>query len=257
MTVGYRAPLGAPIWIDLGTSDISRAQDFYGTVFGWTFESAGPEYGGYVNAAKDGHPVAGLMVNDPQWNMPDGWTTYLHTADVAASVKAVTTHGGMSCSPPMEVPEKGWMSIVTDNANGVVGLWQPAGHDGFDIVGAAGAPVWHQLTTPEYDKALQFYRQVFGWSTETESDTGEFRYSTAMFDGQPLIGVFDGASFMADGAMGDWCIFFGCDDVDKTIDVIVANGGAVARPAEDTDYGRLAAVTDPTGATFNLSSLTE
>ena len=51
------APLGAPCWIDLTTSDVARAQEFYGTVFGWTFESAGPEYGGYVNAAKDGHPV--------------------------------------------------------------------------------------------------------------------------------------------------------------------------------------------------------
>jgi uncharacterized protein len=36
------APLGAPCWIDLTTSDVDRAQDFYGMVFGWTFESAGP-----------------------------------------------------------------------------------------------------------------------------------------------------------------------------------------------------------------------
>ena len=54
-------------------------------MFGWTFEAAGPEYGGYINAFKDGKPVAGLMFNDPQWNSPDGWTTYLHTADVKAT----------------------------------------------------------------------------------------------------------------------------------------------------------------------------
>ena len=46
------APLGAPCWIDLTSSEVERAQDFYGAVFGWTFESAGPEYGGYINAAK-------------------------------------------------------------------------------------------------------------------------------------------------------------------------------------------------------------
>ncbi|BDN84503.1 hypothetical protein YM3MPS_46950 [Mycobacterium pseudoshottsii] len=45
MPIRNAAPLGAPCWIDLTTSDIDRAQDFYGTVFGWTFESAGPEYG--------------------------------------------------------------------------------------------------------------------------------------------------------------------------------------------------------------------
>ena len=59
MPIRNDAPLGAPCWLDLLTSDLQRAQDFYGAVFGWTFESAGPEYGGYVNAAKDGHRSPG------------------------------------------------------------------------------------------------------------------------------------------------------------------------------------------------------
>ena len=54
-------------------------------LLGWTFEAAGPEYGGYINAYCDGKPVAGLMYNDPQWNSPDGWTTYLHTTDAKAT----------------------------------------------------------------------------------------------------------------------------------------------------------------------------
>ncbi len=52
------APLGAPCWIDLTTFDADCAQDFYGTVFGWAFGVRGPDYGGYINAAKGGHPVA-------------------------------------------------------------------------------------------------------------------------------------------------------------------------------------------------------
>jgi hypothetical protein len=108
------APFGAPIWIDLASSDVDRAQEFYGTVFGWTFESGGPDYGGYVTAAKDGKPVAGLMANDPEWNAPDGWTTYLHTADIHATVEAATAAGGTSCVAPMEVPQQGWMAMGTD-----------------------------------------------------------------------------------------------------------------------------------------------
>lgn len=77
MPIRDRAPLGAPCWIDLTTSDIDRARQFYGTVFGWTFESAGPDYGGYVNAAKDGQSVAGLMPNRPEAGGPDNWATYL------------------------------------------------------------------------------------------------------------------------------------------------------------------------------------
>ena len=39
-------------WMDLTSSDLERAQDFYGTVFGWTFESQGPAVGRYITASK-------------------------------------------------------------------------------------------------------------------------------------------------------------------------------------------------------------
>ena len=37
---------------------------FYGELFGWTSEDAGPEYGGYIDFPKDGERVAGCMGND-------------------------------------------------------------------------------------------------------------------------------------------------------------------------------------------------
>jgi uncharacterized protein len=249
------APLGAPCWIDLSTSDVERAKDFYGTVFGWTFESAGPEYGGYISASKDGQPVAGLMYNDPQWNSPDVWTTYLHTADITATLSAATSAGAAACVEPMEIKDKGHMAMLTDPTGAFVGLWQPIGHRGFNVVNEAGAPVYHQLTTRDYGKALDFYREVFGWHTEKVADTDEFRYSTAIFDGNALLGVMDGTRELADGVPSNWFVFLGAEDVDKTVQLVKDNGGTVIRDAEDTPYGRLAAVADPTGAGFNLSSL--
>jgi uncharacterized protein len=252
------APLGAPIWIDLATSDIDRAQQFYGTVFGWTFESAGPEYGGYVSAFKDGRPVAGLMQNVPQWNAPDGWTTYFHTADVKATIAKATAAGAVACVEPvepMEIKDKGWMGLLSDPTGAFFGLWQPTGHNGFEVVNEAGVPVYFQLTTRDYGKALDFYREVFGWQTESVSDTDEFRYSTALFDGDALLGVMDGTADLPEGVPSNWFFFLGADDVDKTVQLIVENGGSVIRGAEDTPYGRLAAVADPTGAGFNLTSL--
>jgi predicted enzyme related to lactoylglutathione lyase len=96
---------------------------------------------------------------------------------------------------------------------------------------------------------------VFGWRTEQISDTDEFRYTTAWFGDQQLLGVMDGAGFLPEGVPSTWTTFFGAEDVDKTLQVITDNGGAVVQPARDTPYGRLAAATDPTGTAFNLSSL--
>jgi predicted enzyme related to lactoylglutathione lyase len=247
-------PLGAPTWIDLATSDLDRACAFYGTVFGWSFESAGPEYGGYVNAFCDGRPVAGLMANDPQWGAPDAWNTYLHTADVDATVAAATEAGATAFFAAMDIPAKGRMAMLADPTCAAFGLWQPMEHHGFEVVNEAGAPVWHQLTTSDFDRAIDFYAKVFGWQMQAEADTPEFRYSNAIFDGEPLVGVMDGSVF-PEGVPSTWTVFLGADDVDKTIELITDNGGAVVRGAEDTPYGRLAAVTDPTGAAFNLSSL--
>jgi uncharacterized protein len=247
-------PLGAPIWIDVATSDLDRAQQFYGAVFGWAFDVGGPELGGYVTASLDGAPVAGLLANDPQWNAPDAWTVYLHTADADATHAAALKAGGSSCGSLMDIPERGRMAVMADPAGAVFGLWQPAGHDGIGAFARAGVPVWYQLTTSAFAGSVDFYADVFGWQLRVESDTDEFRYSNAIFDGEPVLGVMDGSAFLG-GAPASWTAFFGAEDVDKTLALITAHGGAVVRAAEDTPYGRLAAATDPTGAAFNLSSL--
>jgi uncharacterized protein len=181
------APLGAPIWIDLTSSDTARAQDFYGTVFGWTFSSAGPDYGGYIDAAGN-------------------------------------AAGGSSCVAPMQIPGRGAMAVGMDPSGAAYGLWQPIGHHGFEIVGEAGASVWHQLTTRDYGAALGFYRDVLGWDTRVESDSPEFRYTTAVFDGEQQLGVMDGAKLLPDGVPPHWVFFLGAGDVDKTLEVITDDG---------------------------------
>lgn len=248
------APLGAPIWLDLVTSDIARAQEFYGAVFGWTFSEPGPDYGGYITASKRGHLVAGLMSTPAGYDGPDGWTTYLHTADIDVTLAAATAAGATDCGGVMDVPAKGRMALLKDPTGAFLGLWQPGGHPGFEVVNADGTPSYHQLTTTDYAGALSFYREVFDWHLDTVSDTDEFRYSTASFGGDPLLGVMDGAQVLA-GGPSTWSFFLGADDVDKTVQLVVDHGGSVLRDPEDTPYGRLAAVADPNGAGLNLSSL--
>jgi predicted enzyme related to lactoylglutathione lyase len=249
------APLGAPCWIDLTSSDLERAQDFYSTVFGWTFEDQGPALGGYILASKNGHRVAGMGANVPQWPFPDGWSTYFHTADINASVSASTAAGASLRFKPMQLPATGVMSAATDPSGAEFRLWQPLEARAYELIGEPGSPVWHQLTTRDYRAAIDFYCEVFGWRTEQLSDTDEFRYTTVTFGDQQLLGVLDGANIMPEGMASQWEIFFGVEDVDKTLHVMTDNGGAVLRPAEDTPYGRLAAAADATGVMVNLSSL--
>ena len=88
------APIGAPCWVDLFTSDPDKSRAFYGELFGWTAEDPGEEYGGYINFLKDGVPVAGCMRNDGQSGTPDVWSVYLATDDAEATVDAAAANGG-------------------------------------------------------------------------------------------------------------------------------------------------------------------
>ena len=248
-------PHGAPIWIDLSSSDVDRAQEFYGTVFGWTFEPSGPDYGGYVNAFKDGKPVAGLMLNDPQWNAPDAWTIYFHTGDIQSTAAAITPAGGSTCVEPMEVKEKGWMAMGTDPSGALFGLWQPTGHHGF---GGARRARDAGLASADHPRLRQGRRLLPGGVRLADPSRVRHRripLHHSNFRRQRLLGVMDGTAFLPDGIPSHWTMFFGADDVDETLRIIVDHGGAVLRAAEDTPYGRLAAAADPTGAAFNLSSL--
>jgi predicted enzyme related to lactoylglutathione lyase len=52
-------------------------------------------------------------------------------------------------------------------------------------------------------------------------------------------------------------VYFGVEDTDAALVKIVDLGGSVLMAAEDTPYGRLAAVADPTGAQFKLVAANE
>jgi predicted enzyme related to lactoylglutathione lyase len=244
------APIGAPCWVDLFTSDPDRAQAFYADLFGWTCETAGPEYGGYFNFSKDGVQVAGGMRNDDAGS-PDRWSVYLATANAAATVDAAAARGAAVIVPAMPVMELGTMAVVTDPGGDAIGMWQPGLHKGFGVFGEPGTPSWFELHTRSYDAAVTFYRDVFKEDPHPMSDTPEFRYTTLNDGEEQLAGIMDASVFPPEAPSG-WSIYFGTEDTDKSLARIADLGGKVVLPAEDTPYGRLAQASDPTGALFKL-----
>jgi len=251
MPLRENAPIGAPCWVDLFTSDPHRSQSFYNELFGWTCEEAGPEYGGYFNFSKDGVQVAGGMRNDGESGAPDHWTVYLAVENAEGTVAAAASQGGAVIVPAMPVMDLGSMAVVTDPGGDAIGIWQPGLHKGFGVFGEAGTPSWFALHTRNYDASVQFYREVFKWDARPMSDAPEFRYTT-LNDGElQLAGVMDASVFPA-GAPTGWSIYFGTEDTDKSLARIVDLGGKIVLPAEDTPYGRLAQAADPTGSLFKL-----
>ncbi|MEO7555089.1 MAG: VOC family protein [Acidimicrobiales bacterium] len=247
-----QAPLGAPCWVDVLTTDVEGAQRFYGELFGWTAESTGEEFGGYVNFSKDGIRVAGAMANDGQAGFSDVWTVYLTTSDVKETADSAAGHGGQIVLPPMDVGDIGAMAYVSDPGGAAIGMWQPGTHKGFGILAEPGAPAWFELQTRDYDASVDFYRDVFGWDIHVVSDTPELRYTTQGGGDSMTAGIMDGTAYLPEAVPAGWSVYFGVTDADAALAQVVALGGTVAQAAKDTPYGRLAGAVDPTGAQFKL-----
>lgn len=251
MPIRDSVPDGAPIWIDLATSDPQRSKDFYSQLFGWTFEDKGPDFGDYVNFSRNGVLVAGMLPN-LQPDTPDGWTTYLSTPDAKATVDAVLAAEGTVLMEADEVGDLGSLAVVNDPSGAVVGIWQPEKHRGYGLSNEDGTPAWMELLTHDYSAAVRFYRRAFGWETTVMSDTADLRYTVFEKDGDQYAGIMDASEFLPADVPSYWQVYFQTDHLDAALVTVESLGGSVPEPAADTPYGRMAGATDPTGARFRL-----
>ena len=251
------APAGSPCWVDLMSSDTARSREFYGQLLGWTAEDPNPEFGGYFNFQKNGARIAGCMSSQPGEGPSDAWSVYLATDDAAKTLEVTVANGGQVVVPAMQVGDFGTMGMLIDPTGAAIGVWQPDQHKGSGILGEPGAPSWFELMTRDYDTAIGFYREVFGWETHVESDTAEFRYTTMVHEGEWLAGVMDASAILPEGVPPYWSVYFGVVDTDAAVAKVNELGGTVIAPAEDSPYGRIATVADANGARFQIVAANE
>ena len=254
MPTRQTAPIGAPCWVDLMTSDTDATRVFYPALLGWVAEEASPEFGGYFMFTRDGLPMAGCMPSpeDPDAGPSNVWSVYLASDDAEKTLEAVTAKGGQVLVPPMAVADLGSMAVVADAGGAAVGVWQPGTFPGLTVLGETNTPAWFELQTRAYTATLDFYREVFHWNTAVMSDTDDFRYSVQADGDDQLAGVMDAAGFLPEGVPAHWSVYFAVEDTDAALARAVELGGSIVLPAEDTPYGRLATVADPGGAAFKL-----
>lgn len=259
MTIRDHAPKGAPNWIDLWTSDVEGSRNFYPALFGWEAWERDPAYGGYFQFGHGGHPVAGAMGDMGDMKADDSWKIYFQTSDIEKVAAAVEPNGGTLYGPPMPVGDLGIQCVFSDPSGAVAGAWQPITFQGLHELEVANTPSWFELHTRDHPGAVAFYSAVLGWDVDFVSDTDEFRYAMVRNTdgGMGVAGLMDNRFDIAEGDPSFWAIYFASDDVDATIASATSMGAAVVHPAEDTPYGRLAALTDPAGARFHLRSTSE
>jgi predicted enzyme related to lactoylglutathione lyase len=246
---------GTPSWTDLATPDPDASQKFYGTLFGWQFntEDTGDPEMPYIMVMQGGKPVAGMMKLSAEMaagGMPPVWSTYITVADVEAATKKAEGLGATVLSGPMDVMTAGRMSVLSDPQGAVFCIWEAKDSIGAEIVNEPVSMTWNELISPDIEGSKKFYRGLFGWNPQ----------SMAMGDGPEYTmwqlgenGVGGAMPPPMEGMPPFWGVYFSVADTDATVAKAKELGATVlAEPMDLPDVGRMAALADPQGAVFSI-----
>ncbi|MFF4214652.1 VOC family protein [Streptomyces nondiastaticus] len=247
---------GSPNWLDLGSPDTAASAEFYGAVFGWDLQSAGPDAGGYGFFLQGGKSVAALGPLTEEGASP-AWTVYFQTPDADATVKAAEQAGGAVRVAPTDVMDAGRLACLTDPGGAEFALWQPAAVKGLERFCEPDTLLWVELHTADPAAAGAFYRTLFGWGTEEkEFSVGTYTLISlagASGDDAAFGGIAPAPGGGEAAGPSRWIPYFLVTDTDATVAKVQEAGGSVVAPADDVpDVGRIAWLADQFGAVFGV-----
>ena len=247
-------------WVDLQTSDVVAAKDFYSGFFGWTYEDLPTPMGvDYTLCYLDGQMVSG-MGPQPEAMAVAGasslWNSYVIVEDVDAIAEAAEAAGGVVVMPAMDVMESGRMAMIAGPDGAVVGAWQPKENQGAEVFDHPGALTWNELQSRNLGAALPFLSEVFGWRWERESIEIEYHvgHVDAKVDDTTNCGAMNMPEQVPPSVPSLWVVYFAVGDCDASAAAVPGLGGELFMPPMEMGPGKFAGANDPTGAMFFFGS---
>ncbi len=249
---------GRFVWYELMTTDTQAAKSFYGSVVGWGARDASVPGVAYTMFQVGETAIGGLMdLPEParQMGAPPSWLGYIGVDDVDATVGRVTGLGGAVRVPPTDIPEVGRFAVITDPQGAALALFKPAtacpDQSPEPTQGTPGHIGWHELLAVDWEKALEFYATLFGWTKADAMDMGDMGiYQLFATGGQAVGGMFNKPPTVP---RPFWVFYFNVDSIDTAVERVTAGGGTILMgPMEVPGGGWIVQCSDPQGAMFAL-----
>lgn len=157
---GIHSP-GKFVWNDLLTDNVSSAKEFYGQLFGWTFETSG----NYTVIQNNGQNIGGIAHIKGSANNPTAsrWLSTLSVSDIDKAAALVVEEGGGVNEGPLDLVNRGKGALVRDPQGAQLMLLVAKEGDPEDAEPAIGSWLWHELWSNQTQESLDFYRKLVGY----------------------------------------------------------------------------------------------
>jgi len=119
---------GAVNWAELNTRDTGTAKEFYGAVFGWSFDDQEFEGSGMYTAITLGEETFGGMIDITDRvpaEVPAHWLVYFTVDDAEEAASAANEAGGEVVFGPQEIPKVGALAVIKDPFGAIFAVIRP------------------------------------------------------------------------------------------------------------------------------------
>jgi predicted enzyme related to lactoylglutathione lyase len=246
---------GRFVWYELVTTDVPAAMAFYTKIMGWGAWDVSMPGKAFILFSDGKASVGGLtQLSDDarETGTAPTWIGYVGVDDVDATADRITRLGGTVHVPPTDVSDISRFSIFADPQTTRLALfkWLKPGQGQPAEPDARGHVGWHELIAADWEKALAFYGELFGWQREDADigDTDEYQLFSA--GGQTIGGMVTKPPTIPDPF---WLYYFNVGDIDAAAQRVKAGGGQILDgPTEVPGGSWIVRCMDPQGALFAL-----
>lgn len=245
---------GRFVWHDLVTPDVAKAKQFYGNVFGWTFETTGSGETEYTIIKRSGNAIGGIFPMPKDAKVTSGeWVASMSVSDVAKAINLTTSNGGKVLRGVKDIDGRGKMALVADPQGGILAFMRAAGGD--PLIKSPEFNEWlgMELWTNDPEGSKAFYKQLIGYEVEEMKDSS-VPFTAFKKDGKIYAALLKNPS---QDVRTHWMPYIRVENVSQMTDKAKAAGATILlAPTPNIRNSTVAIILDPFRAPVVLQEFT-